>query len=59
MSTQRKSQYHTLLGCVADALVEGGEAFFAYCSCGWNSRACSTQGVAYGLWRRHTVTSGR
>lgn len=50
---------HELHGIAEDLLLLGGSTWKAYCSCAWQSRPCSTEGTARGLWRRHIVLAGR
>lgn len=54
-----RQQVHELETIAEDLLLTGGSSVKAYCSCRWESRPATTEGVARGLWRRHLVMAGR
>lgn len=59
MSTRMPKVRHDLEQRWQDLAAIGEAAFYSSCTCGWISRPSSSEGVAYGLYRRHLVLAGR
>ena len=59
MSKIRRAQTHARAVTFEDPALWGRAVYRTRCSCGYETRGCTTPEVSVGLWRRHTVLAGR